>query len=253
MLSKDSTKLVYSIFEILNLTSDHAEAYVSLLNRGKSTTTTLARYCDIPRTTLYPLLDELVLWNLVTKIDERNKAFYQCTDPFTLIELIDHHKNRCDSILYTLKREISAFENEFNKHKETLEDEAYTADEITEDKISKLLIGAKEIRVIINTKDPEQLFILDSILDLLESPGVVIKELILNSTSEYVKERSTSPSIKLRSSSSHHSTSPIASTVKFISDIVVISMTKEMVNVAQDPDMVAMEAEIFDILWKGMK
>lgn len=253
MLSNDSTKLIYSLFEILNLSSDHAETYISLLNKGRSTTTTLAKHCDIPRTTFYSLLDELLLWQLVEKVDHRNKTFYQCTDPYSLIDLMDHHKNRCDALLYELKRQYSDFELTFNKNKDKPETEQLDPEEIKDDKIAKLLIGAKEIRVIINTKDPELLFLLDSILDLSENPGLLIRELILRSTHEYIKERSYSSSKKIRVPLYDNNQIPNnTSSGKIIADDIVISITKELVTIVKEIDIINTEIQLFDTLWKQL-
>ncbi len=253
MMSTNSTKSLLEIFDVLKLSNDHLETYLKLLKDGKSTTTKIAKYSPIPRTTFYNLLEDLIDWGFVEKELINKKTYYQCTNPQNILKQIQTHKNRCDELTYNLKENLYQLENIYHVNLAQLQKNISQNDDfvIDEAEITKILTKATDIKLIINSQNNDTLLMLDSVLDIAEKSCKSIKELIFSSTKEYLEERKKSKVSKvvkiIKKSNS------ILDTIKIISNSFLITISQENYLIIKKAETIYYENEIFDLLWKDTK
>jgi len=106
MLSELSTRTVTECFTLLNLTSDHAAVYLALLEHGASPAGFIARKTNLPRSTVYGLLDDLVKNGLVSQSDGARKRTYSPSDPALLQQMTANHAAQVDHQLKNLNQEL---------------------------------------------------------------------------------------------------------------------------------------------------
>ena len=89
--------MLEKIFEKFALKKEHADAYQSLLEGGTMSAGNLAKRLGIPRTTLYGLLDELVLHGLVLESEKEKVKLWQAVDPAAIKTMLNEQINSLES------------------------------------------------------------------------------------------------------------------------------------------------------------
>jgi len=248
MLSKNLTEYIYKSFDLLKLTEDHAETYLSLLKEGLCTTTALSKYSDIPRTTYYDLLEELIDWNLVREVKSKHKRLYECTEPYNLVEIITAHKNRCDDIVYYLKRNLHLLEKIYHRKQEESQIETVDIDLLEVEDLTRMLYRTRTIRVLINTDDSIILSTLSALLDNIED-NTEVYEYILKSSMGYLKEDRNSHRkvVTTKEGILNH-----ANFIKIISDDLIIRINRDFYSLDEDLDGLLTEQGQFDISFNAV-
>lgn len=98
------------IFEKLNLKKEHTNVYLSLLENGIMSAGNLTKRLDVPRSTLYGLLNDLATNGLVLQNEKENVKLWQAVDPENIktilndkINSLENTRNSFDSLLEKLK------------------------------------------------------------------------------------------------------------------------------------------------------
>ncbi len=98
------------IFEKLELKKEHADVYISLLEGGIMSAGSLAKRLNIPRSTLYGLLNDLALGGLILQSEKENIKLWQAVDPDNIknilndkINSLENTRDSFDGILEKLK------------------------------------------------------------------------------------------------------------------------------------------------------
>jgi sugar-specific transcriptional regulator TrmB len=100
-----------TIFEKLGLKREHSDVYLALLEGGVMPAGNLAKRLNIPRSTLYGLLDELARGGLVLQNEKENVKLWQTVDPEKIknilndkINALEKTRSSFDEILADLKK-----------------------------------------------------------------------------------------------------------------------------------------------------
>ncbi len=249
MLSNNLTETIKHIFLTLGLTQDHSDTYLTLLGEGLATTTKLSKYSDIPRTTHYSILEDLIDWNLVKKEQDGNRTLYSCTEPYNLLNAVVTHKNNCDELAYILKRELYQLENIYNSKLEQKQIEKFDIDRLDSEFITKMLITSNIIRCIINTDDNNLLSLISEVYEKIEDI-CDIKELILKSTDSYLRNNKLNNMINNRIVATDNSRLPIDH-IKILSENVVITINRSYYKIDDDFDFINSEIMQFDLFFNS--
>jgi sugar-specific transcriptional regulator TrmB len=100
-----------TIFDKLGLKREHSDVYLALLEGGSMPAGNLAKRLNIPRSTLYGLLDELARGGLVLQNEKGNVKLWQAVDPEKIknmlndkINALEKTRGSFDAILDDLKK-----------------------------------------------------------------------------------------------------------------------------------------------------
>jgi len=100
-----------TIFDKLGLKREHSDVYLALLEGGLMPAGNLAKRLNIPRSTLYGLLDELAHGGLVLQNEKGNVKLWQAVDPEKIknilndkINALEKTRGSFDEILADLKK-----------------------------------------------------------------------------------------------------------------------------------------------------
>lgn len=108
---------IKNIFKQLGLKEEHAKVYLTNLERGESSITKLAVKSDIPRTTLYPIIEELVKTGLLVKILNKGKSNYQAAEPELLLTLLEKKQIEIAQSLKSVQSNLSELKAMQNSNK----------------------------------------------------------------------------------------------------------------------------------------
>lgn len=117
MLSKLSTEILEAPFRIINLTSDHASVYLSLLELGEASASSIAKISKLPRSTTYLLLDELKNCSLVNENKGETKKYFTPVSPERLKDLLDEKAREVRRIDLDLRTNFAVVETLFENHR----------------------------------------------------------------------------------------------------------------------------------------
>lgn len=99
------------IFERLGLKREHSDLYLSLLEGGIMPAGKLAKHLNVPRSTVYGLLEDLSQGGLVLQNEKNNVKLWQAVDPEIIKTIINERINGLEnmrmgfeSMLETLKK-----------------------------------------------------------------------------------------------------------------------------------------------------
>ncbi|MFZ4649016.1 MAG: TrmB family transcriptional regulator [Patescibacteria group bacterium] len=111
------------IFGKLGLKKEHSDTYLTLLESGVVSAGNLAKRLNIPRTTLYGLLNDLSRGGLVLQSEKENIKLWQAVDPENIkiilndkINSLENTRNSFNSIIEKLKssQKTDFFSPKFN-------------------------------------------------------------------------------------------------------------------------------------------
>ena len=117
MLSKLSTEILEAPFGIFNLTADHASVYLSLLELGEASASSIAKMSKLPRSTTYLLLDELKKHALVSEVKGEKKKYFTPVSPERLKDLLDEKAREIRRIDLDLRTNFAVVETLFENHR----------------------------------------------------------------------------------------------------------------------------------------
>lgn len=117
MLSKLSTEILEAPFRIINLTSDHASVYLSLLELGEASASSIAKMSKLPRSTTYLLLDELKKSGLISEDAGGLKKYFTPVSPERLKDLLDEKAREVRRIDLDLRTNFAVVETLFENHR----------------------------------------------------------------------------------------------------------------------------------------
>ena len=95
---------VESILEEIGLTKNDRKVYLTLLEIGSATASTLVKKIGLHRSYVYDILDKLIEWGLVSFIIKNNKKYFNADNPERIMQIL---KGR--------EQEIKESEEEINK------------------------------------------------------------------------------------------------------------------------------------------
>jgi sugar-specific transcriptional regulator TrmB len=103
--------MLNTIFEKLGLKSGHSDIYLVLLETGIMTAGALSKHLNVPRSTLYGLLEDLVKSRLVLQNEKDKVKLWQAVPPETIknilnekINDLENSKTKFENILESLKK-----------------------------------------------------------------------------------------------------------------------------------------------------
>ena len=117
MLTESATLNIKHAFTHLGLTDEHAQIYLASLELGTTAASKIAKRAKVPRTTTYDLLDQLIDWGLISKIESHNKTLFSAEDPDRLLTQINYKKNRVADIAHILDKDMYQLEALFAQNK----------------------------------------------------------------------------------------------------------------------------------------
>jgi sugar-specific transcriptional regulator TrmB len=86
-----------TIFDKLDLKREHSDVYLALLEGGSMPAGNLAKRLNVPRSTLYGLLDELAKAGLVLQNEKGNVKLWQAVDPDKIKNIINDKINALEN------------------------------------------------------------------------------------------------------------------------------------------------------------
>ena len=94
----DSMELMSALKEF-GLSENEIKVYLSLIKLGESTAQSIAKNSNLPRTTVYHLLESLIQKGLVGSVVKESKKYFQASNPKKLIETLDEKKKLINEII----------------------------------------------------------------------------------------------------------------------------------------------------------
>ncbi|MFZ2193577.1 MAG: helix-turn-helix domain-containing protein [Candidatus Moraniibacteriota bacterium] len=89
--------MLYRIFDKFGLKKEHSDIYLALLDSGISPTGNLAKRLNMPRSTLYGLLENLAQHGLVSQSEKNKVKMWQAVAPETIKTIINEKINTLES------------------------------------------------------------------------------------------------------------------------------------------------------------
>lgn len=86
-----------TIFEKFGLKREHSDVYLALLESGIMPAGKLAKHLNMPRSTIYGLLEDLAQSGLVLQNEKSNVKLWQAVDPETIKTIINEKINSLES------------------------------------------------------------------------------------------------------------------------------------------------------------
>jgi len=102
-------------FEQLNLREEHLAIYLANLERGESSISKLAVKSEVPRTTIYSLIEDLIGIGLITRTLKKGKTNYMAADPEVLAVLLENKQKEIAQSLNAVKDNLSELKSMQNK------------------------------------------------------------------------------------------------------------------------------------------
>lgn len=96
--------MVEQELKLLGLNELDVKVYLALLELGESLASDIAKKSNIPRTSIYDILERLEKEGLVSFIVKDYKKYFFSADPKTIIETLDYKKNKIKEILPELEK-----------------------------------------------------------------------------------------------------------------------------------------------------
>lgn len=101
---------ITNIFGGLGLKEEHAKIYIASLEWGETSITNLAERADIPRTTAYPFVEELVAMGILKKSLKHGKKNYMPADPEFLKELLKKRSEEIQKLNSELEEKMDSIQ-----------------------------------------------------------------------------------------------------------------------------------------------
>lgn len=102
--------MLTEVFEKFGFKKEHSDIYLVLLEDGVMSAGNLAKRLNIPRTTLYGLLNDLTQGGLILQSEKENVKLWQAVDPENIknilndkINSLENTRNNFDNVLEKLK------------------------------------------------------------------------------------------------------------------------------------------------------
>lgn len=102
--------MLIEVFQKFGFKKEHSDIYLILLEDGAMSAGNLAKRLNIPRTTLYGLLNDLAQGGLILQSEKENIKLWQAVDPENIknilnekINSLENTRNNFDSVLEKLK------------------------------------------------------------------------------------------------------------------------------------------------------
>lgn len=89
--------------KLLGLNDKEIKVYLSLLELGESLASEIANKSNVPRASIYDILERLQQEGLVSYIKKDFKKYFSASEPKTIIENLDYTKKRIKDILPNLE------------------------------------------------------------------------------------------------------------------------------------------------------
>ncbi|MDP2947774.1 MAG: helix-turn-helix domain-containing protein [Nanoarchaeota archaeon] len=89
--------------KLLGLNDSEIKVYLSLLELGEALASEIANKSEIPRASIYDILERLQQEGLVSYITKDFKRYFSASEPKTIIENLDYTKKRIKDILPNLE------------------------------------------------------------------------------------------------------------------------------------------------------
>ncbi len=87
------------ILREFDLREAEVSVYINLLKKGESTAQEIARISEIPRTTVYHILDRLLNKGLVGSVTKKSITYFQANHPKVIIQQLEDKKKRLETVL----------------------------------------------------------------------------------------------------------------------------------------------------------
>jgi len=102
------------VFDFLNLTRDHSLIYWGLIELGKATYVDIAKKTDIPRSSCYIYVHDLISSGLATEIIEKTKKYILPESPEKILMLLDDRKIKLNNSIKQYKSDLSNLLLQYN-------------------------------------------------------------------------------------------------------------------------------------------
>lgn len=100
--------------ENIGLTSEEIQVYIRTLELGSATVLQIAQKVDIPRTTVYLLIDSLLAKGLLEQQEIGKKHFFNAASPEYLLKLAEQKKVSIDQTIHSLNSNLHQLQAIYN-------------------------------------------------------------------------------------------------------------------------------------------
>lgn len=107
-------EIIKKSLQQLGLTSEEIEVYITTLRLGTATVLQIAQTVDIPRTTVYLLIDSLVAKGLLVQEVQEKKKFFIPESPQKLLQLAQQQKESLTKTISTLQSHLPQLQAVYN-------------------------------------------------------------------------------------------------------------------------------------------
>ena len=89
---------------LLGLNDIDVKVYLTLLNLGESLASEVASKAEVPRASIYDVLERLEKEGLVNHISKDFKKYFSAADPLTIIKNLEYKKKKINDIIPELEK-----------------------------------------------------------------------------------------------------------------------------------------------------
>lgn len=115
-----TTKSLEKNLKALGLSPSHVCVYLTSLESGPASASSLARKARVPRSSCYGLLDNLAKLGLISIVKGETKKIFIPSPPHKLKELLEERQKDLDESLAVLKKELIHLETLYQSHRPQL-------------------------------------------------------------------------------------------------------------------------------------
>ncbi len=242
-------------FEQLNLREEHLAIYLANLERGESSISKLAIKSNVPRTTIYSLIEDLIKQGLITKTLKREKANYVAADPEVLAILLDNKQKEIAQSLNAVKDNLSELKSMQNKKSNKPKVEFLEGAEGIKQAYN-MTFDAKEILIQCLAENYEEVvkgkFFEEYFEKFFKKTNIRSKEILKLEDDDYVSEYRSDKNLQLRVP-----VKPGSETDVMIYDdkVIFVSFNKERPYslVITDKDIATSLRNIYNLAWEQAK
>ena len=90
--------------KLLGLNEIDVKVYLALLKLGEASASEIAKKAEVPRASIYDILERLIKEGLVSHIVKDFKKYFSAADPKTIVESLEYKKKKIKDILPELEK-----------------------------------------------------------------------------------------------------------------------------------------------------
>lgn len=244
-----------SIFEQFSLKEEHLKIYLANLERGESSISKLAVKSDVPRTTIYSLIEDLINVGLITKTMKGGSSNYIANDPEVLAILLEKRQKEIAQSLKSVNDNLSELKSMQNKKSNKPKIEFLEGSEGIKQAYN-MTFDAKEIWIQCLAENYEEVvkgkFFEEYFDKFFKKSNIRSKEILKLEDEDYVSSYRSDKNLQLRVPAVSGSETDV---MVYENKVIFVSFNKERpyALVITDKDIAASIKNIYQLAWKEAK